>query len=364
MGRRLNRHLCMAPQCSLEETSVVNAPTRRPPAYSARRRPPKGRHPVAGSIRDRLTTASALLRETGEAASAQADRLHEAGDAASAEVARRRAESAYDSAAAVDSILAPRGSYLLRKEEQRTAASPFTVTMTEDLKRALMVAGAEFGVVYSGLAEEAYRAVRDGKWVPPKPVKTPRGTGGAKAVLNVRVDAGLRRTVQEMLPALSEDAGYRMTEGNLVVSYMCDELGIERPDAGDAEYLRLVLRKPLVDYLQKRVEAEGLTFQKVLEDGLADLADGEVLALNQWAVDIESRPRDGGQWAPIQPTNPISMIERAKLHLKLSPDLLDRIRHRAGIESSRHGLLVHPGMVARAILTSRLGEPEELSQPF
>jgi len=318
---------------------------------------------VAGSIRDRLTTAAAHLKNLGDAEAAEAERLHQDEEAASAH--RDRADEAYDAAAAVESILAPRGYLLLRRQEQTAPASPLTVTLNEDLKRTLLAAGEEFGVVFSGLAEEAYRLVRDSEWLPPKPTKAARGTGGKKAVLNVRVDAVLRQEVQELLPALAERVGYRITEGSIVLAHICEELGIERPGAEEAEWLRMVMPAPLVDYLRERVEAERLTFQKVLEDGLRDMADGaDVVPLNQWITDVESRPRDGGRWVPVVPEAPLSGFERAKLDLKLHPDLLDRIRHRAGIESSRHGVLVHPGAIARAILTSRLGEPEEVAQDF
>lgn len=320
---------------------------------------------MAGSIRDRLKTAAAQLKEAGNSASTEADRLHNAGDSASAEKARLCAESAYDAASAVESILAPRGYLLLRREEQPGTGSPLTVTLNEELKKTLLAAGEEFGVVFSGLAEEAYRLVRDGEWLPPKAAKAPRGTGGGKAVLNVRIDANLREQVQEMLPSLIERAGYRITEGGIVLAHICEELGIERPGAGEAEWLRMVMPAPLVEYLQEQVKAEKLTFAKVLEDGLTDMADGAgVVPLNQWITDVESRPRDGGKWSPVVPEAPLSAFERARLDLKLHPDLMDRIRHRAGVETSRHGVLVHPGAVARAILTSRLGEPEEVAQPL
>src|SRR5690348_16348434 len=226
----------MALECVLEETGVHNAPTRRPKSYPDRRRSPKGRRSVAGSIRDRLTTAAAHLKNLGDAEAAEAERLHQDEEAASAH--RDRADEAYDAAAAVESIMAPRGYLLLRRQEQTAPASPLTVTLNEDLNRTLLAAGEEFGVVFSGLAEEAYRLVRDSEWLPPKPTKAARGTGGKKAVLNVRVDAVLRQEVQELLPALAERVGYRITEGSIVLAHICEELGIERPGAEEAEWLR------------------------------------------------------------------------------------------------------------------------------
>ena len=315
------------------------------------------------SLRDRLSSAAAQLKQIGEAESAEADRLHADGKAASAH--RLRADEAYDAATAVEAILAPRGYLLLKRDERMGAASPLTVTTNEEVKKALLAAGREFSVVFSGLAEEAYRAVRDGQWVPPKPVKAARGTVGGKAVLNVRIDEQLRQDVREMLPALVQETGYPITEGHIVLSYICEELGIERPGAGDAEWLRMVMPAPLVDHFKEQVKAEKTTFQKVLADGLTDLADGvEVLPISMWVTEAAGRPRDGGQWIPINVKNPLSAIERARLDLKLNADLMDRIRHRAGIESSRHQILVHPGMVGRAILTSRLGEPEGFVTTF
>lgn len=297
---------------------MANAPTRRrPPNYPSGRRTQRGPRLVAGSIRDRLTSAAAVLRESEH----------------------------FDEASAVESVLAPRGYLLLQRTEQRGTASPLTITINEDLKQALTAAGEEFGVVFSGLADEAYQKVRAG-WIPPRPLQK-RGPGVKRAVLNVTVDSVLRSEVREMLPALRERAGYKVAEGNLVLSYICEELGVERPGTPFGERLAIRVPRVLLDHWKEQAGAQGTTVQQVAEEGIRDLLDG---SWDPSVLNDRSRPRSGpGPW---------SDTDRQSFFMSNDPELFAALRAKAEELSGEFGFLVYPGALVRAILTERLGQPE------
>lgn len=273
---------------------------------------------MPGSIRDRLKTAAAFLREAEQ----------------------------YDSAAAVEAVLAPRGYRLL--EEKRGGASPLTLSMTEYLKQALVAAGAEFDVVFSGLAEEAYTAVVERGWVPPKAPRVRRGTGGSRAVLNVSIDAELRKRVQAMLPALSKKAGYEVLESNIALTYICDELGVQRPDtAGSAVNTRVP--KSLLAHFEAQAAARGTTLPELVQAGVADLVSGawQMPARRPYAGDSR---KAGRRW---------SESDRAWLNVPLDPDTMSDLSAMCESLSQEYERMVYPGAVLRAILTDRLGEPAE-----
>ncbi|MFD8839763.1 hypothetical protein [Streptomyces griseofuscus] len=284
---------------------------------------------MAGTIRERLTTAVAQLKEAGH----------------------------YDSAAAVEAVLAPRGARLL--EERRASASSLTITLNSGLKVALVAAAEEFGVVFSGLAEEAYQAVQNG-WVPPKPVRTP----GPSTVLNVKVDDQLRQPVREMLPRLTEEHGYRISEGHLVLSFMCDQLGIERPNTGERESLDMRLPKSLVQYWESRAAEEGVTLQQVVEERIPAVVDGSwTPSPNRYMADAKSRKRVADEkrpgytiWASAS-SERWSEDARQRLWLPIDKDLLEELRAKTDALTKELGFLVYPGAVVRAILTDRFGEP-------
>jgi hypothetical protein len=313
---------------------------------------------MAGSIRDRLTTAAAHLRQMGDDESVKADRLHEVGESASAEKARLRAESAYDSAAAVDAVLAPRG--YMHLQERRGSASNLALTIKEDLNKALRAAALEFGVILSDLAEEAFRKVLDGEWVPPK---KSRGKSGTKKVLNVSVDDELRQSVRQMLPQLNEDAGYRITESQIALSYMCEELGIERPEAANVDTIRLRLPQALAEHFRTESDRRGAGLQEIAEAGIQALLDGSwTLPRNEWLANPDARPKttlpDGREvWASAGRS--WSASERVWLPVQVNDALLADLREKAEALSEEYGYLVHLGLVLRAILTDRLGVPAE-----
>ncbi|MET8571814.1 hypothetical protein [Streptomyces sp. NPDC004783] len=289
---------------------------------------------MAGSIRARLDSAVAKLKEAG----------------------------AYDEAAAVESVTAPRGYLLLKADEQRGSASTLTLTVTKVLRKALETAGEEFGAVFSGLAEEAYRLVRDGKWVPPQPVRAPRGKGGGSAVLNLSIDNELRQQVREMLPELSERLGYKVTESHIALSHICDELGVERPNTGDRESLQMRFPKPLVRHWEQRAAEQGVSLQQVVEERIPSLLDGSFTPrLSSWVTDVASRPKTSEGKQPWTSASGRRWSEDERQHLRIPVDkeLLAGLRSKADELTEESGVLVYPGTIVRSILTDRLGEPTE-----
>lgn len=276
---------------------------------------------MAGSIRPRLASAIAKLKETG----------------------------AYDEAAAVEAVTGPRG-YLLLRRTETGSTDVLSITVPHLLKQAINETAEAWDLVLDGLAEEAYRRVRDEQWIPPEVGKAGRGKGGPRAVLQVNVDSELRQSVQEMLSGLSEKAGYRVTEGNIVLTHICEELGIERPNTAAAEQLSTRLPKGLRDHFHKEVERRGVDLREVVEDGIAGLLNGSWEPERHPYFTAEKRGQRDGSW---------SEANRANLKVRVDRRLLAEMRGHLDELSDRLGFLVTPGAVLRMILTDALGEPAE-----
>jgi hypothetical protein len=319
----------------MEETGVRDAPTRRPKNYPDQRRPSEGHRPVSGSIRARAASAVAKLKTYGD----------------------------HDEAAAIQSLLGPRGYLLLRRTEEGET-SPLSLTVSDTLKRALLAAAEEFDVVLDAPAEQAYQRVLAGEWVPEQ--ATWGSKGGTKAVLQVSLDAGLRQEVQAQLSEISDAVGYKVLESNIVLSYLCEELGVE-PDAGPRKPGRFASRypAPLVAHWARAAEAAGTSLDQVVEDGARAVLDGSVAPkLNRYMADANARvrvpdPDRPGQtiWAP-SPAGRWSDASREWLGVHIDPDLLPGLALKAKELSEQNGFQVYPGSIVRAILTERLGQPE------
>jgi hypothetical protein len=184
---------------------VVNTPTTRPPNRPrSERRPPKGpsvarsRRLTPELTRARLTVASDTLRAGGHP----------------------------DLAEAVDAILAPRGWELLKREVKDSGQPNLSISTHEPVKQAIEQAAAAAGTTVTAVVDEAFRAFLAGEFEPTQPVRYRRGTAPAKAVINVRPDAELRRQVEEAAQAKSAELGWRLNAGRIAVSYMVHKYGI------------------------------------------------------------------------------------------------------------------------------------------
>ena len=195
------------------------------------------------------------------------------------------------------------------------------------------------GVSLSVVVAEGYQAVLDGEWMPPKVQRDrTRDSGYVRSVLNVRLDNALREQVRELLPQLTESAGYRVTESSIATFWMLEEFGIERPSDGTVS-LTVIMTEEARDFFVSRAEARGLTLQGIAEDGIRSLID------NTWTLP-QPQPGPGA-------------TSRAKLTVRIKDELYARLAELADGFTSSYGVKVYPGGVVRAILARALGEPAE-----
>lgn len=273
---------------------------------------------MAHPIRERLTLASQRLKEAGYP----------------------------DSAADVEAVLAPGGWTMLRTSAGASSASSksrnLPITTVADIKGALKAAADEIGVTLSSVAEDGFRAVVEGRWAPPAAadrVRVPSvDKAGGRTVLNLAIPEDLREQVRGMLPALSEAAGYKVTEPQLALAWTMEELGVEPVGA---QSMKLVIRKSLRDHLLAEADRLGLDLQELVESGIRALADGS------WEMPRPVRAAS----RPAETT--------AKLTVPVGSDLLTRLYEMAPEISDRMDYKVYPGTIALAILKNRLGEPAE-----
>lgn len=289
-----------------------NAPTRRPKSYPDRmRRPQRGRRPVASSVRPLLAETVAFLKEHGK----------------------------YEHAAAVETVNAPRG-YLLLQRTETSSPRPLSLTTTKSVRDQLRQAEKDFEQVLDSLADKAYRLVLDGTWMPPEMKKPRRHHAGEEtAVFQLKVDSALWDRVQQELPRLTEAAGYKVTHSSIILSYLCDELGVYR---GVGRSVPLVLPVELRDHFVAAREA-GADLDALVNERVRELAAGS------WSMPRPSKAQKG-TWAS---------EKQAKIYILLDPDVQDAVQVLAPELSEQHGLYITPGTIVRAALTDRLGEPTE-----
>ncbi|MFG2359344.1 hypothetical protein [Streptomyces sp. NPDC048521] len=286
---------------------MATAPTRRPESYPDQRRPTKGSRPMAGMIRPHLAETVQVLKEAGR----------------------------YDLATTMAELGKPRG-YLLLQRTDTVSPSPISLTTTKAIKDELREAETEMDKVLDSLADDAYRRVLSG-WLPPKWQKPGRGrAGGPPAVLQVQVDSELRQQVQEALPALSKKAGYTVRESNILLTYLCDELGVHR---GVEAAMPLLLPLPVRDHFVAARES-GTDLNQLVDTGVRRLLDGS------WEMPRPARAPKGTRGG-----------ETGKLYVDLKDDVRDALHELAPRLSEKFGVRVFPGTIVRVILTDRLGEP-------
>lgn len=275
---------------------------------------------MAHPIRERLTLASQRLKEAGYP----------------------------DSAADVEAVLAPGGWTMLRASAGSSAASSkgssnLSITTGQDIKGALKAAADEIGVTLSSVAEDGFRALVEGCWAPPgaadRVVLPSSQKSGGRTVLNLAIPETLREQVRAMLPTLSTQAGYEVTEPRLALIWTMEELGVE-PPAG-AQSLKLVIRKSLRDHLVSAAGRLGVDLQSVLEDGIRALDDGS------WEMPRPQRVASRPAEMTAKLTVPVGNSLLVRLH-EMAPEVSDRLEYK-----------VYPGTIALAILKDRLGEPAE-----
>ncbi|WP_030188221.1 hypothetical protein [Streptomyces violaceorubidus] len=264
---------------------------------------------MSGSTRDLLNAAAGQLKKDGH----------------------------HDYASAVESVLAPDGWKHLRDTSGQGVATPLSVTMDSELKSAIEDALSEFGWSKRALAEQAYEKVLAGEWLPEKVGR--RRTRGKKAVWQVDVDASLRRRVQAELGRLTEEAGYRISEGGIIVAWVCEELGVDR-GTGSAMVLQMPVQ--LRDHFAAARD-RGVDLDALVDGRVRALVDGS------WELPRPSKAPKG-TWAS---------DDWGKLSLRIDNSLRDALHEMAPRLSDELGIRVYPGTIVRQILTLELGQPAE-----
>lgn len=248
-----------------------------------------------------------------------------------------------DSALDVEKLAAPGGWEVLRKAFQSRSVTPLSPTVDKRVKDALMAVRDDFEVSFQTVANEGLEAVKEGRWIPAKPVPLPPGTA-QKASLSVSVDSELLEEVRELLPGLSQEAGYRVTVGGIIIGWLMEEFGVERPALPTPlteRTLQIVIPSPLRDYFVYQLGQEGLELDEVM-------AEGATRVLN-------------GSWVPskVALTSASRSTHMAKLTAHL-PDreTLETLRAKAAELSASSGRSLSLQATAVAILVDRLGQPE------
>lgn len=145
-----------------------------------------------------------------------------------AAAAKLRTYGEEEDALAIDAVLAPGGWTRLRETEaSKSETAPLPLTMDRRLKAALMKAADERGAMPSDVVADGYRAFLEGRFVPPRVQRG--GAGYSKTTLTVTVPQGLRDEVRDRIPAVQDEAGYRITLSSIAIEWLMEELGVQRP---------------------------------------------------------------------------------------------------------------------------------------
>ena len=165
---------------------------------------------MPNTFRNELETASTVLHKVAAGEELDADDI----------------ERAAVGAAAVDTILEP-GGWTQAREEEGVFTTNLPLTTRSSLRDALKTAALMRRPRKSltALVTKGYREVLEGTWVPPQRGKAePIPAGDKRVVLNVTIEDALRKQIQRALPRLSEELGYKVTEGGIAMSYLLKEL--------------------------------------------------------------------------------------------------------------------------------------------
>jgi len=313
---------------------VGNAPTRPPGRPRLDGRPPRGSR-VTHPIRARLAAGSELLKSV----------------VASEDLAPDVTAGLQELAVDLDAVLAPRGHTMLNEGVDSAATSPLSLTVTKALKEALKSAEAEFASPLASLAEEGFRAALAG-WLPPQTVKTiPRteqekaARQSERAVLQLQVNEALRTQVEQVVGQLSKKAGYRVTVSSIAISWMADQLGVQRPGENTQPLLLQFIPRAWCAHWEAVAAERGVTLQSVMEDGIRALRDGS------WQM---PRPVRSAKGSGVLLNN-----EVRKFRVRVDTGLLEYLEEQAPLLAAKFDRKVFPGAIAIAILKDRLGVPAE-----
>lgn len=309
----------MAFRCPIEETCVANTPHRRHPKnYPETRRRPRGIRVARDHSErlDRLKLAASRLREHGYT----------------------------DSAQEVERLTVPGGWEALKRAVQSGSRASLSPTADKRVRDALYAMRDDFEVSLHAVADEGLLAVKEGRWLPPEPVPMPPGTL-QKTSLPLNVDGDLLEEVRKMLPALTRKAGYKVTVGGILVSWLMEEFGVEQPELGEPKRdrtLQVIVPSPLRDHFVQELKRQGLELDEVMAEGAARVLDGS------WEPDRVS----------FTAASRSTHMAKVTTHLP-DRETLEALRAKSEELAARSGQRIKLRTVAVAILVDRLGQPAE-----
>ena len=268
-------------------------------------------------------------------------------DRLSAAAAKLRGYGDDDDALSVEAVAAPKGWVLLQREEQAGAsASSSSVPLTLDraLKAALVKAAKDTDTVFSACAEEGVKAFLAGEFTPPRtPARS--GAGYSKTTLTITLPDALREEVRRVSPGRSEEAGYRITESSVALSWLLSELGVRRPGEDTQPFMLQQIPQAWYAHWQAAAAEQGVSLDSVLADGIRALRDGV------WVMPRPVRPAKG---SGVQQSGQ----GHKKLTVQIETGLLEFLDVQAPALAREYGVKVFPGTVGMAILKDRLGLPD------
>jgi hypothetical protein len=163
----------------------------------------------------------------------------------------------------------------------------------------------------------------------------------------VTVSEALRSQLsKERLAALSAEAGYRVSLSNIIISWMTEEMGVERKTPTASPFHMQQYRR-LRDFWQSAAAERGVDLDDVVNGGLRELRDGKL---------VLSRPAQA-------PRGARAGEKFAKLSLRLEDELRAWLVEATPRLSEELDYGLDPGKVVTEVLKARLGTPEGWDSP-
>ncbi|MFC9498384.1 hypothetical protein [Streptomyces sp. NPDC056982] len=132
---------------------------------------------------------------------------------------------------AVQAVLAPRGWTLLQGSKDEGTSSGvgrnLAMSVTDSLRSALKEASEQTDTTLGAVATAGLDRYVKGKWIPPKPVRSRRGTNAVKGSLNVRIDEQVLDAAVTRAAADSAELGYKLTVAWIALSWLVEEFDLQ-----------------------------------------------------------------------------------------------------------------------------------------
>lgn len=214
------------------------------------------------------------------------------------------------------------------------------------------------GVDVTEVVRTQMEAFLGGKWEPVEPTPRPKGTGGEKTTISVRLPADLVEQVDEAADQLARKRGWSLSRAHKLNARKVAIQALERrfgarretnPLGWDADY-QLLMNVPAVfrEYVQEAADERGRHLSVVLREAFARFL--------------------GGKWTPVRPlkapkgtANPL-----VRMSVQVNEQVRDQVEtlgKDAGQASAR-GYKLSAAQVAVAAFADEFGVPEGLLYPW